>query len=324
MGEEKVVLLLLHLVDLLARDHKGRLFKVLGNHEMMNAAGMFTNVSQMGFSSFDAKEGNPMARFRAFQKGGIMFDAIRDSLAVLRIGDLIFVHGGISPEIVHSVMASVREAAKKQNEVVHFNFIQFVNTLVRNMFETDPSEWKTRFDPWFTQLFMDEMGILWNREFSKESNVPSCSRLEATLKLMGYPRDTHPRMMFLLGHSGQSFRCFAEIQKGVTCEQAGYTLQEKVFEDSRIEVWGGPLHREKGLHGITFFCVKDQNPLLCLLDVSQSRAFDMPDSAWDERSKQWAQKLLDVRRPSLLDVHFQGADSKPIYYVVKSKEALSR
>src|SRR5262249_38682712 len=117
----------------------------------------------------------------------------------------------------------------------------------------------------------------------------ACDRIQKTLALMGYGSEKN--MMFLLGHTGQSFRCFAEIKQGRKCEQAGYTLKTKVFENHRMEVFGGNFVKQKGIHGITFFCLQDKKaPNLCLLDTSQGRAFDMPESAFDTEDQEWAKK----------------------------------
>lgn len=322
LGEEESMLTLLNLVDIIARPYKSRVFKILGNHEILNTLGKFQSVSKLGFCSFDRKSCSPTGRLRAFKKGGSMYRALSNSFGMLRIDNLIFVHGGVTPELVSNVMSHVR---KKEGRNFHFNFIQLVNHLVQQMFLTDPSEWKSKFDPWFYLLFLDEKGILWNREFSQDTSTPSCKRIKDTFLEMGY---NHPDMMFLYGHSHQSFRCFYKIRKGVSCDEAGYTYKKIVYEDQDVRVFGGPLERQNGLHGITFFCPTTNDssakPQLCLLDSSQSRSFDLKQNALGntQQDHEWLKKLEEARNPSCFQaVYHENAVS---YTILQSKKSLSR
>jgi len=325
LHEERCIFLLLNLVDVLACQNKSRVFKILGNHEMQNLLGEFSYSSRLGICSFSPQcswEG----RKDAFRKGGIMrqhLEACNNLFAVLKIGRFVFVHGGITPEIVEKVNSEI-----KQVSTYSVPFIQFVNTLLKEMLKYNPEEWSSRFDPWYSLLFLNENGLLWSREFSDTLHNPSCQRIQETFEKMRLKSNA---MMMLVGHTVQSTRCVIEWKKSLTCDHSGYVLARKIHQKEekgelkQVQVWGGQFEKQTRdhPHGITFFCLNESIknfPQLCLLDIGQSRAFH--DLQNGEKEPKWKQLIEQARHPSLLDIRFDKKRN-PLFFVIKSEHALS-
>jgi hypothetical protein len=299
--EEEYMFLLLNMLDLLAYPCQSAVFTLIGNHEVNQFLGQFANTSEMGLSSFGGSD----ARLRSFQLG-IMNDSLRHSLAILRIGSLVFVHGGLSVELVRKIVASHPN-----------NFFAFVNHLWHTMLDTDPQEWR-KFEPWCSLLFLHEKGILWNRDLSDDSKLPSCDNIRDCFEAMGFaPRDAR-RMTLILGHTPQIFRCFAQLQEAKSCAHAGYTLNDVVYQDGHIVVKGGKFVKQRKLHGMTFFCLSPvvDLPQLCLVDISQSRAFDWARPS-TPTAQYWYDELQKVRAPTVLDIRYLKKRTEPFFYLVQ-------
>ncbi len=74
----------------------GALILLSGNHELMNVARDFRYVTPRGFSDFAHERG----RGAAFQPGGPYAAILASRPIVARVGDTLFVHGGILPKHV--------------------------------------------------------------------------------------------------------------------------------------------------------------------------------------------------------------------------------
>lgn len=68
---------------------------ILGNHEHLNMKGQFAYVSPGDISTF----GNIQNRFKAFAKGGLYHDYLISRPVVVKLGDILLVHAGLSLEI---------------------------------------------------------------------------------------------------------------------------------------------------------------------------------------------------------------------------------
>ena len=71
----------------------GRVFSLIGNHEMMNVVGDFTYVSSKSMQLTGGQE----LRKRRFQPGGPLARQLSKRNIILKIGDLCFCHGGLLP-----------------------------------------------------------------------------------------------------------------------------------------------------------------------------------------------------------------------------------
>jgi diadenosine tetraphosphatase ApaH/serine/threonine PP2A family protein phosphatase len=109
-GERDILDLFAHL-ELDARAAGGALIPLLGNHELMNAAGDFRYVTSGGFSDFVDAAGvmdshadvaavpsDERARAAALFPGGPYAHRLAGHLVIAIVGDTLFVHGGLSPQ----------------------------------------------------------------------------------------------------------------------------------------------------------------------------------------------------------------------------------
>lgn len=92
-SDELRIIRLLNFLDKKAKKHGGRVFSLLGNHEIMNCMGNFDYASNKNINSF----GGAKSRFNAFKSGGWLARELANTrYSVLIINDILFVHGGIS------------------------------------------------------------------------------------------------------------------------------------------------------------------------------------------------------------------------------------
>ncbi len=104
---------LLEWLDGVARQAKaagGALYRIQGNHEVMNVALDFRYVAEAGLSAFaDASRSPSLSRERdlpapqrgrasAFRPGGPWSDRLAAHPVVLQVNDSVFVHGGLLPQ----------------------------------------------------------------------------------------------------------------------------------------------------------------------------------------------------------------------------------
>jgi Calcineurin-like phosphoesterase len=79
-------------LDTLAQEHGGRVISLIGNHEVMNMVGDFSYVSDKSMNAF----AHPKVRHVSFQPGGyIAKKYLSKRPLILKIGDILFCHGGI-------------------------------------------------------------------------------------------------------------------------------------------------------------------------------------------------------------------------------------
>lgn len=104
--DEDEILALLERLGPEAEAAGGRVVILNGNHELMNAQGDFRYVTPEGFSDFASyASGRPprgvprseAGRAAAFAPGGPMARRFAAHPTAIRIGDTVFVHGGLSP-----------------------------------------------------------------------------------------------------------------------------------------------------------------------------------------------------------------------------------
>ena len=106
-GERQIIQLFERLRQA-AEEAGGAVHILNGNHELMNAARRFPYVTPKGFAAFtDFDDGDPTltvvakarrGRWAAFRPGGDYAKVLADYPVVLRLGDTVFVHGGLLPK----------------------------------------------------------------------------------------------------------------------------------------------------------------------------------------------------------------------------------
>ena len=122
----------------------GGFHPIIGNHELMNILGMFEYVSPLGIKHFK----NIDNRKEYFKIGGLFCKYLACGWnPVIKIGDFIFCHGGISLNISNNYT------------------IEEINYIMRDTLYGNKKHIQ---DEYFKKLFLDDQSILWNRTFSSD------------------------------------------------------------------------------------------------------------------------------------------------------------
>lgn len=104
----------------------GRVHALIGNHEFFNAVGALEYVSDAELEAFDGVRDHALRKFQgvtngprgllalreAYSAGGEYGRWIRRNNAVVRIGDIVFVHGGVTPEIAGLGLAEINRRVR--------------------------------------------------------------------------------------------------------------------------------------------------------------------------------------------------------------------
>lgn len=114
--DEDEILALLDRLETEAEAAGGRLIVLNGNHELMNAQGDFRYVTPGGFADFASyAEGrlphgvsrDEAGRTAAFRPGGPFARRFASRPTAIRIGDTVFVHGGLTPRAAELGIARI-------------------------------------------------------------------------------------------------------------------------------------------------------------------------------------------------------------------------
>ncbi|HEY4122715.1 MAG TPA: metallophosphoesterase, partial [Byssovorax sp.] len=147
----------------------GELVALLGNHEIMNAELDFRYVTEGALASFaDAADAGitgldrvpPSARGRAaaFRPGGAYAEIESHRPLFVKVGDAVFVHGGILPK-------HVAYGLDRMNDEV--------DAWLRGERASPP------------EVVVAEDGPVWTRAYSAEDHAPACATLKEALAAMG-------------------------------------------------------------------------------------------------------------------------------------------
>lgn len=146
----------------------GHVYPLLGNHEIMNASLDFRYVTPESFESFDSfntpQEGNrfphldehKIGRAAAFSPGGPYAMMLSKRLSILKIHEIVFVHGGILP-----------------------NFAKYGIDRINN----DVKNWlngNTVQPSWFNE----NDNPFWARNYSSGTNEKECKKLKESLDIL--------------------------------------------------------------------------------------------------------------------------------------------
>ena len=161
----------------------GEVVALVGNHEIMNGELDFRYVTRGAFSEFAdvtpkdermaetaAKVGsNERGRAAAFLPGGPYAKMLAERPVVARVGDTIFVHGGVLPKHVKSGLDGINEGTKKW-------LLGETRSLPKEITAED--------------------GPLWTRMYSTAPGASECKTLDETLKALNAKR-------MVMGHTPQ-------------------------------------------------------------------------------------------------------------------------
>lgn len=141
------VLHLMEQLDGIARPHGGRVLSLLGNHEWMNVMGDFSYVSEFSKRRTDM-------RAQKFGPNGVFGTILAKRSVVLKVGDVLFCHGGLLPHHLDMV----------QNNIHMFNEVS------RKCLRGIPMTQEEAFI--LTRAVVGEEGITWTRMYMNLLNEP--------------------------------------------------------------------------------------------------------------------------------------------------------
>lgn len=168
--QELKIMLFLNELDKEARLKKGRVISLIGNHEMMNIQGDFRYASKVDLKVMGGEKG----RENLFKPGGKLARVLSKTRhAIAKIGDYVFVHGGVLP--IHT----------------KYSFDQ-INKLAKRFMLGETKLENTKA---FQELFEGPHGILWTRSYSTDN--PSISNIKKVNKILGIKS-------MIVGHTVQS------------------------------------------------------------------------------------------------------------------------
>lgn len=177
--DDRAVLDFLEKVKTEARAAGGQAVLLSGNHEIMNVTFDFRYVTERSFHAFDEHAAHappslsvPAAergRATAFAPGGPYAKMLADRPIVARVGDSIFVHGGVLPKHVKYGLDRINEATRAW--------------LLGQA--TEPPK-----------VLMAEDSPTWSRMYSAAPGREECKVLDETLKLLNAKR-------MVMGHTVQ-------------------------------------------------------------------------------------------------------------------------
>jgi hypothetical protein len=176
--EDREVLDLLDRLREAAKKAGGELIALSGNHEIMNAELDFRYVTKKAFVSFADVKGNApqgipeheRGRAAAFVPGGMYARRFASQPIFVRVGDAVFVHGGILPK--------------------HLTYgLDRMNDEIRAWLLGEKSA-----PP---QVVVSEDGPIWSRAYSNAPTPEDCGRAEKVLSALGAKR-------MVVGHTPQT------------------------------------------------------------------------------------------------------------------------
>jgi hypothetical protein len=161
----------------------GEVVALVGNHEIMNGELDFRYVTRGAFSAFSdvnpkdeaiaqaatKLEQNERGRAAAFLPGGPYAQMLSRRPVVARIGDSIFVHGGVLPKHVRSGLDDINDGTRK---------------------------WLLGEKRSLPKEITAEDGPLWTRMYSSAPGASECAMLDETLKALNAKR-------MVMGHTPQ-------------------------------------------------------------------------------------------------------------------------
>lgn len=164
--DDRAVLDFLEALTGAAKKAGGALHLLSGNHEVMNVARDFRYVTPGGFSAFSSEAG----RGAAFEPGGPYARMFAKRSIMARVGDTLFVHGGILPK-------HVDYGLDRMNDEV--------------------AAWMRAERPEPPPIVAAEDGLIWTRAYSAAPAPTSCDDLKKVLTALRSKR-------MVVGHTVQT------------------------------------------------------------------------------------------------------------------------
>ncbi|MCK5324979.1 MAG: metallophosphoesterase [Woeseiaceae bacterium] len=204
----------------------GKVHVLIGNHEVFGARSELRWVPDSAYAAFDGIPGldldNPLiahlpvsrrARSAALMPGGLFARQLAEFPAVLRLGDTIFVHGGVTPHWAAYGIARINEEVSQW----------FAG-------ESDQPLSARGMDPGH---FDDS--VMMSRHFSEDVDEDDCAMLEESLRILGAKR-------MIVGHSVQksiTARCDEKVwavDVGMSRYYGGNLQVLDIIDDEKISI----------------------------------------------------------------------------------------
>ena len=197
-ADGKEVLQLIQNLEQQAARHNSTLITLIGNHEAMNLLGDWRYVSSSDIEGFGGQD----ARIKAFSDSGEWYQWIIKHDAVVKVGDNVFVHGGVTPEYAQKGIEAINK-------------------------ELQESLKSRRRSP-----ILGENGPLWFRGYLREKEEIICPKLSQALKSLKARR-------MIVGHTTQrsgkiAVRCAGRligIDTGISSHYGAHTAVLELSND---------------------------------------------------------------------------------------------
>jgi len=150
----------------------GRIYLLLGNHELLNLAGDDRYVSHE--ERFDPEVYGK--RVQAFAASGALYSILKKFNIAARVGDTVYVHGGISPTYAKLGVDGINKAAQTHMPAFAAANWQYHKRGGGKYFHN--KDW---------DIFGND-GPLWYRGFATLPESKICGPLQQSLKLLGVKR----------------------------------------------------------------------------------------------------------------------------------------
>lgn len=324
--EEYDILLYLTILDRQARKDGGRVFRLLGNHEIMNVMQKDYNYASPG----TVRQQRP-ANMQI--PHGKLSNLLADCNGVLQIGDWLFVHGGLLPSLISKVVDPDMPIDASNN------FFTRIKEAAQYLFGHETSRSKQqKLQQILKHAFLpcscgkkvearESDSFLWNDGVSAENKAVDCAEVKDSLKAfiphiraLGYSVPSPDRLHIVVGHSTQTYQTDGYIFT---------TIDHSLTDRKRIVLQGPAIHyerqkekKEQRFLGINFTCPfssKDNanDGRIWRTDACMSRAFDFP-----QQFKQHAEhadelkRYLFARQPQVLCIR---AESKRVEVMVSRR-----
>lgn len=152
-----------HYLDMMARPKGCKVISLIGNHEMMNALGIFDYVSK--FSNFDSRPS-------FFKPKGTLSQILSNRPIIVKIGDLLFCHAGLTKSHL-----DILESQGKDVSYLNDLWKTFILTGQIHINDKDI----------FNKILIENDGILWSRNLDNEDIIKELlNKLECSYMFIGH------------------------------------------------------------------------------------------------------------------------------------------
>jgi hypothetical protein len=138
-----------NLLNKIALSKGGRVISLIGNHELMNTIGNYSYVSYKSLK-------DNYKRQELFKPGGTLSDILYQRPLIVKIGQLLFCHAGLTLEHLNIL--------SKYNKDV-----SYINTIWKNFIKNNAILIEDK--EIFENIILDGDGILWTRDLNEKGDL---------------------------------------------------------------------------------------------------------------------------------------------------------